>query len=375
MKKIIISLLILLYSNSNAFAAEEDYLRVKVLEGVNQIFVSCFTPVEIRDTKTQEVLLDKSSLLNFEIKPVSRGLSLNEVVIGTQKVTIETQPLGIIALGKRQYRGRIECSRQSRNSLLIINELPVEEYLFGVLKHEVSPKWPKESLKAQAIVARAYALYRLKEKFDDDYHLTNTVLSQVYAGFLSEDPVLTEVVNETRGMVLTYKGEVIPAYYHATCGGYTENPKYVWSKSQPYLRTHRCSYCRNSPHLYWEVKLKLRKITQAFRRNGYKFNQIINLKPIGKTPSGRVKKILVLHDKGKTIIKGNDFRLVMGPNIIRSTNFKTKKTKGAIEFKGKGWGHGVGLCQWGARGMGLKGYKYDKILKFYYPETQIEKLY
>jgi len=375
MKKIIISTLILIYINSFALAAEEDYLRVKVLEGINQIHISCFTPVEIRNTETQDVLLGKSSLTNFEIKPLSRGLSLGGVSVDAESVTIESPPLGIISLGKRQYRGRIECCRQSRNSLLIINELPVEGYLYGVLKHEISPKWPKESLKAQAIVARTFALYRLKKKSEEGYHLTDTVLSQVYAGFLSEDPVLTEVVDETRGMVLTYKGEVIPAYYHATCGGYTESPKYVWSEGQPYFQIHRCSYCKDSPHLYWKENLKLSRIAKNFRQKGYNFNRILDIKPTGKTPSGRLKKILIIHDKGSSIIKSNDFRLIMGPNIIRSTNFTTKKIDDVIKFKGIGWGHGVGLCQWGARGIALQGYEYDKILKFYYPGTKIEKLY
>ncbi len=375
MKKIIIFFLISVCVGLPALAGEENYIRVKVLEGINSISISCFTPIEIRDLKTQKILLDKPSLLDFKIRPARNGLNLGGVVTDTQSISIESQPLGIISLGKRQYRGRIECRRQSRNDLLIINELPIDEYLYGVLKHEVSPGWPREALKAQAIVARTFALSKAKERTNEDYHLTNTVLSQVYAGFLSEDPVLTEVINETRGMVLTYMGQAISAYYHATCGGYTENPKYVWGKSLPYLQVKRCSYCKSSPHFCWKEKLGLRRMAQAFQRNGYKFNQIIDLKPLGKSPSGRVEKIIIIHNKGRTVVKGNDFRLILGPKIIRSTNFKMKKIDEAIEFEGKGWGHGVGLCQWGARGMALKGYKYDRILKFYYPGTKIEVVY
>ncbi|MEA3369617.1 MAG: SpoIID/LytB domain-containing protein, partial [Candidatus Ratteibacteria bacterium] len=351
------------------------YVRIKVLEGVRRISISSFTPIEICDTNTQKLLLKEPSVFNFEIKPVSRGLSLNGVIVDAKNISIDSQPLGIIALGKRQYRGKIECRRQPGNSLLVINELPVEEYLYGVLKYEVSPKWPRQALKAQAIVARTFALNKVREKINEDYHLTNTVLSQVYAGFSSEDPVLTEVINETHGMVLTYQGEIIPAYYHATCGGYTESPKYVWSKSLPYLRVRRCPYCQDSPHFYWKNKLGLRRIRQAFQRAGYKFNRIIKLKPLGKSPSGRLKKILIYHNRGEIIVKSNDLRLIIGPDIIKSTNFRMKRVDQAIEFSGKGWGHGVGLCQWGARGMARKGYKYDKILNFYYPGTRIETVY
>ena len=375
MKKVIILVLISVFLSFPALAGERNYIRVKVLEGTNLISISCFTPIKIYDTKTQKLLLKEPSVLNFEIKPVSRGISLNGVIVDAKNISIESQPLGIIALGRRQYRGKIECRRQSPHSLLVINELPVEEYLYGVLKHEVSPKWPRQALKAQAIVARTFALNKAGEKINEDYHLTNTVLSQVYAGFSSEDPVLTEAINETRGMVLTYQGEIIPAYYHATCGGYTESPKYVWGKSLPYLQVRRCSYCHDSPHFYWKNKLGLRRITQAFQRAGYKFNRIIKLKPLGKSPSGRVKKILIYHKQGETIVKGNDFRLIIGPEVIKSTNFRMKKVNQAIEFSGKGWGHGVGLCQWGARGMARKGYKYDKILDFYYPGTRIKTVY
>ena len=375
MKKVIILTSIIIFFSFSAAAGEKNYIRVKVLEGVRRISVTSFTPSEIRDTKTQKVLLKEPSVLNFEIKPVSRGFSLNGVIVDAENISIQPQPQGIIALGKKQYRGKIECRRQSRHSLLVINELPVEKYLYGVLKHEVSPKWPRQALKAQAIVARTFALDKAREKINEDYHLTNTVLSQVYAGFSSEEPVLTEVINETRGMVLTYQGEIVPTYYHATCGGYTESPKYVWGKSLPYLQIRRCPYCQDSPHFYWKNKLGLRRITQAFQRAGYKFNRIIKLKPLGRSSSGRVKKILIYHDRGKTIVKSNDLRLIIGPEVIKSTNFKMKKVDQAIEFSGVGWGHGVGLCQWGARGMALKGYKYDKILEFYYPGTRIKTVY
>ncbi len=375
MKKVIIFVLISVFLSFPALAGKRNYVRVKILEGVRRISISSFTPIEIRDTDTQKLLLEEPSVLNFEIKPVSRGLSLNGVIADTKNISIESQPLGIIALGQRQYRGKIECRRQSRHSLLVINELPVEEYLYGVLKHEVSPKWPRQALKAQAIVARTFALNKTRERINEDYHLTSTVLSQVYAGFSSEDPVLTEVINETHGRVLTYQGEIIPAYYHATCGGYTESPKYVWGKSLPYLQVRRCPYCQDSPHFYWKNKLGLRRITQAFQRAGYKFSRIIKLKPLGKSPSGRVKKILIYHDRGEVIVKGNDWRLIIGPEIIKSTNFRMKKVEQVIEFSGKGWGHGVGLCQWGARGMARKGYKYDKILDFYYPGTEIRTVY
>ncbi len=375
MKKFIIVTLTIFLNVLPAYAGEEYYLRVKVLEGIKQISVSCSGPVIIRNDKTQKELMSKPFLRDFQIKTTTQGLNLDGVKVTLPGINIEPQASGIIIVGKRQYRGRIKCLRRN-NNLLIVNELPLEDYLYGVLKHEVSPQWPREALKAQAIIARTFALYNMIEKFNNDYHLTNNVLSQVYAGFLSEDPILTEVIDETRGMILTYDGEVISAYYHATCGGSTENPRNVWSdKNIPYLRIRECSYCQDSPHLYWNRLLSLREITQNFRRHGYNFSQIINIKPIERSPSGRIRKVMVIHSRGKTIIKSNDLRLILGPDVIRSTNFKIKKIGGNLEFRGKGWGHGVGFCQWGARGMALRGFSFDEILDFYYYGIQIEKRY
>ena len=182
--------------------------------------------------------------------------------------------------------------------------------------------------------------------------------------------------NFTSGEVLTYNGKLFPAYFHATCGGATEDAGELWKIDMIPLKGGRaCSFCSDSPHYYWKAELDLKTIIKKLGERYQSKEGLINISIIERTGTGRVRTLELKDAVGKSIIiSAKDFRSLLGSDLIRSTNFSIVIEQGHVIFSGKGWGHGVGLCQWGAYGMSNKGYNYKQILDFYYPGAEIVQL-
>ena len=271
----------------------------------------------------------------------------------------------LLVMGTR-YSGNIDVWK-GNSGLYIINELPMEDYIKDVVVAEVSSDWDMEALKAQAVVSRTYALYQKRANADSVYHIASSVLHQVYKGN-NPDARVSYAVDETRGEILTYKGRPIEAFYHSTCGGKTENPEEVFGKSYPYLKSVE-STCDISPYSVWEKNIKLREIEKALNVAGIKG---ISIK--SHTSSGRVKELRIITASGSSSMNAPDFRKAIGWSRLPSTNFSVRKDADSFFFEGKGYGHGVGLCQWCALKMAREGKNYREILSYFYPGTTI-KLY
>ncbi len=254
----------------------------------------------------------------------------------------------------------------------MINRLSLEKYLYGVLKLEISPDWPLSTLSAQAIVARTYAFKRLKEA---KTYITNITDDQVYGGVEAEDPRVRIAVDLTRGEILTYKNEPIEAFYHACSGGYVAGSEDVWGKKYPYLIAHKDPFSLTSPYSRWTVEISKQELKKMLKMHGKEVKNIKFIKIIEKDKSGRVLKLLLGDEKNFYVLKGVEFRKIVGQNVLKSTLFSIKKEDSVFVFQGKGWGHGVGMSQWGAKKMGEMGYSIEEILKFYYPGTKIQKIY
>jgi stage II sporulation protein D len=250
--------------------------------------------------------------------------------------------------------------------------VPLEEYLYGVMYHEVSPRWPMESLKAQAIAARTFALYQAIQNKDQPFDLRNDIYSQVYGGKTSEKWATNKAIDLTRGQVLTYDKKVFPANFHATCAGSTEDASSLWYIDIPPLDGGKCDFCASSPHYKWSKEISFWALCEKMKDNGYRVGKIISADVLSRNKSGRVEKMEIKDDEGTSVvISGKDFRQMLGPNDIRSTKFNISQKWDNLIFDGLGWGHGVGLCQWGAFGMAAKGKKVDEILRYYYPGSEI----
>lgn len=284
-------------------------------------------------------------------------------------------PDGSTFVDGRRFRGSVDVVKKDNGKFMVINKLPLDEYLYGVLYHEVSHHWPMEVLKAQAIAARTFALYQLRQNKTQSYDLRSDIYSQVYGGKTSEKWSTTMAVNRTKGEVLTYKGDIFPAYYHATCGGVTEDAANLWNLDIEPLRGVACPYCSDSPHYKWAKQIPLWSLEKTLRDNGYKLGKIATITILSKNKSGRVDKIEIKDDAGTSVVlTGKDFRQMMGPNDVRSTKFYASIKWGSLVLDGLGWGHGVGMCQWGAYGLARSGKKCDEILKYYYPGSEISTI-
>jgi stage II sporulation protein D len=254
---------------------------------------------------------------------------------------------------------------RGNGGLYLINELPIEDYVKDVVAVEVNPSWEMEALKTQAVVSRTYAVYQKRMNGDSIYHIASSVLNQVYKGN-NPDVRISYAVAETSGEILTFDNRPIEAFYHSTCGGKTENPDEVFGKSYPYLRSVE-SKCDMSPYCSWEKRIQFSEIEKALNISGIKKISIDSY-----TSTGRVKKLDITDASGMTTISATDFRKALGWSRLPSTNFKITIDGDSVTFEGKGYGHGVGLCQWGALQMAREGKNYKEILSFFYPGTTIQ---
>jgi stage II sporulation protein D (peptidoglycan lytic transglycosylase) len=280
----------------------------------------------------------------------------------------------MVSINQYALTGTIDVKRNSRGLFTIINELGLEDYTRAVVGEEMNPGWPIEALKAQAVATRTYALYRKLKGGQDGYDLCSTVNSQVFTGdaWLKDGPA--RAVDETKGQVLTYQGAVAETLYSSSCGGKTEDASLVWSNGCGYLPGVACGCNSQSPYASWSRTVTAGELESALKDAGYKAAGVRSVTVDRRNPSGRAASVSVLHSAGTLVLTGNELRRVIGYTKLPSTMFKVQKGPGGFVFTGSGSGHGVGLCQWGAKVMAEDGWTYDKILKHYYPKLTLSRL-
>jgi stage II sporulation protein D len=311
------------------------------------------------------------------------------------------------------YRGALEIISDNENdslegqaraepSLLLLNLVFVEDYLKGVVPAEMGlskeNKNPKEweALKAQIVAGRSYALFQMEKKVDSLYHLESSVLDQIYNGMKMEDSLVNQLIEKTKGEVVQSNKKIIKAYYHSTCGGKTENVEEIWDKpEEDYLkRVSDDLYCSWSKRYKWEEvwnKEDLESRLPSFLKSFFQIpdegiGKLLDIKIVKRSSSGRVKELKIETENKTFLVFKDNIRWVLRraqdpSSILFSTLFdlETKKDKNgeikSIIIKGKGNGHGVGMCQTGAIGMARKGYSYQQILTHYYTGVKIVKTY
>ncbi len=281
---------------------------------------------------------------------------------------------GFTRVNGKRYRGWVELRKKKNGLLLVVNDLDLEEYLRGVIASEVPPDWEFEALKAQAVASRTYALYEKRTAGKRPYHILATVTSQVYNGVTGEHERVVRAVKETKGLILTYRGKVIPAFYHADCGGHTENADGMWGIDAPYLKGVDCECQDIIKDGLWEKRLGLSHVADSLRRQGYRVDDIADMSIEGITPAGRVRNVIIRSDRGTLSVPAESLRAALGHTVIPSLFFELELSEGEAVFSGRGRGHGVGLCQWGAKEMAGRGHDFKSILSHYYPGAVLERM-
>jgi stage II sporulation protein D len=272
-----------------------------------------------------------------------------------------------LRVGSREYPGVIEILRAG-DGLLVVNELPLEEYLAGVLKAEASDQWALEMLKAQAIVARTYAAYHRQLNAAKPFHILASTAHQQYIGRVTPSSPAWGAVRETEGQVLLLDGQLFPAFYHTDSGGHTEDPRLVFaSNNLPALRGVRSAYLSGSPHFHWSLDLRVRELSELLNKGGVSVGTVAGLQVLERSPSLRVVKLAVRGNRGSVTLRGHDFRRIIGYDTLKSTLFAVAVDGEYARFAGRGYGHGAGMDQWGAKAMAEQGHTARQILEFYYP--------
>lgn len=282
--------------------------------------------------------------------------------------------------GPKSLPSHLVFSNESQK-IDMVAVLPLENYLVGVISSEMPLKWPIEALKAQTIAARSYTLATAKERRTRHYDVDSTISDQVFNHISQEmdsDPLIQkakEAVLSTRGLVLsTQKGTLLKSYYHSDCGGQTSSEKSVWGYglSGPIIVD---SYCQNSPRSKWTYEISKKQLYQKMKDHLGFVASLTDIIPIRSAKSVRAEKLAFLSTQGEfKELSAHEVRARLGYSNLKSTIFEVeKKTEDLFSFNGQGWGHGVGLCQWGSRRMAEVGKNADQIIGHYYPLAVIKK--
>jgi stage II sporulation protein D len=349
-------------------------IRVCLLDDKDSVSLRLDGNYTITTLDSSKVLM-KGEFLRAKAQAVKAGIAIGEQQLAVSGVKLNAQKDSDIWIEGRSFRGTVDLIKKDNQKLIAINRVPLDGYLYSVLRHEVSPHWPMEALKAQAIVARTFALYNVRQNKLQLYDLRSDIYSQVYGGSASEKLTTTKAVNLTKDMVLTYKGDIFPTYYHATCAGRTEDAGTLWDVNIQPLKGVACSFCYNSPHYRWTSEISPDEITRKLREDGYKVGKVASISVLSRNKSKRVEKMEIKDEAGTSVVlTGKKFRQMFGPDRIKSTNFYVLRRWQQFIMQGFGWGHGVGMCQWGAYGMSTRGKTAGEILKYYYPGSEISSI-
>ncbi|MBI3317227.1 MAG: SpoIID/LytB domain-containing protein [Candidatus Omnitrophica bacterium] len=349
-------------------------IRIVLAQQVREVQISSPDAFDIWDSEGH-LLESGASITDTMLRASGTGIQWGSHIFQRSPLVILSQGEGI-RVGTHVYRHGLRVWREGAASITVVNEIPIEEYLKGVLPIEANPAWDPEALKAQAVVSRTYALFKAIENQEASYDLSKDVLSQVYAGKRVEKPQTNQAIEATRGQILIYHGEIFPAYFHSTCGGRTTRPEYQWDyEGHPVLRGVACQFCRESKHYRWQETFTFKEIQTKLKEHGFTIGTLRRISPLRRDDSGRVTQFLIEHEGRKLPMRANDFRLWVDAQRLKSTLItEIESGNEAITFRGRGWGHGVGLCQYGVKKLGELGYSYREILEFYYPGSDLTTL-
>jgi stage II sporulation protein D len=342
---------------------KDNFVRVAIICGVDKVFIT--------GTK------NKKYHRNFEIQSNS---IFPQYFSGHNK---------FVRVNGKEYRGNLEIEKIN-NRIWVINIVNMEDYLKGVVPCEIGEVSRSliEAAKAQTVAARTYAYAHLNQYQELGFDLYATVQDQVYKGKGCENKLTNHAIRQTKGQILTFRGQPIEAKYHSTCGGRTADFNDAWSGyAPPYLKSVGCLYCKNSPHYDWHKIFSKKKFFSNLRSRLKRIGIEIPGKELVKSvklhsnkKSKRIVKLIIKTDRNEYAIQAYHIRTVLGENkdpggLLKSNLVNMKLKNKEIIIKGKGYGHGVGMCQFGAMGMARQNKNYRQILYHYYPGTRIGKIH
>ena len=379
----------------------EPSVRVLLLKDANACTVRLGSSFDVWAETASTIGVDPKSHFEgigdeIEIRLSGKTISIDDKAFEGNEISIKPANAAVLSMDGCDYRGALRLAvNQDGNSFDVINDVDAESYLAGVVGAEMPDYWEGEALKAQAIAARTYCLY-IKQRFGTGRHwdVSKTQAHQVYRGVEGESAPIRSAVNQTKGKVLVCDlgkdGEgIFPAYYSSTCGGHTENSEHVFGDSFAPLVGVECPYCidvARPRYYFWPtVRFDCEEVNERLLSNYpslKQLGQIIDLAAAEQTDYGtyrRLTRIKLLGSTGKSdSLRAEDLRLTIDRSgrLLKSTICEISKVEGQWVFRfGRGFGHGVGMCQCGAQAMARQGKTAEQILDYYYPNSRIAEAY
>ncbi|MCP4906077.1 MAG: SpoIID/LytB domain-containing protein [bacterium] len=306
--------------------------------------------------------------LNTEV-----ALSGEALVVDGREVGNRWSPRGAgpWKVGSRKLRGQIVL-RAEAGRIQVLNRVDLEDYVTSTVGGEMSPNWPREALRAQAVAARTYVLHEAAKRRASGWDVRATAASQVYRGIAAESDETRSAARSTRGEVLTYRGEPILAVFHSTAGGRTATAGEVWGQDLPYLRVLEVEEEDEAPHTYWRTLFSAEDLSEVLAAASVDVGSLGGVSVTRRSHSGRVERIEVRGTTQIVELRGSRLKGFVGSLGLRSTLFDIRRTAQGYAFVGSGFGHGVGMSQWGARALAERGSSYQRILARFYPGTRLE---
>ena len=347
-------------------------LRVLLSRGTGKVTLDFIGPWEL--TAHPGGASATESVRRVVVQRTENGFRLADRAVTAEILTFRSVQSPHIGVNGRVYPGAIRIYRMPDDTVAVVNLVDVESYIVGVVAGEVPSDWPADALRAQAVAARTYALYRYRTRREGEFDLHAGTRDQMYADARNIAPRVRRAVEETAGIVMMHRNHLFPAYYHSTCGGFTEDAQKVFSTpGLEFMRGLRCDYCRTSPRYAWSMSMPVAKALERLQAEYPKLGAIQAVRLVA--PGHRVEMVIVEDAHGEVSIPATRFRALLGADRLYSTYFTAYVSGGSLIFDGKGWGHGAGMCQYGARGLALDNKTYDQILKYYYRRVSLARLY
>ena len=308
----------------------------------------------------------------LDVEYIPNGIRVNGVSMYIK--TLDIIPYYAFRMNDRSYRGSLRVANIGTR-LQLINLIDIESYLQSVVPSEMPAEWEIEALKAQAVVARTYALFeilssRVQQREFDVYADTR---SQVYQGFESESEWSSRAVRETSGTVVTYEGKPIHAFFHANSGGITESCEEAFGTKAEYLTSVQSPYCMVDANLRWKMKVPLKDLETKLANRLTTYIRAVNV--LERNASGRISRLEVVDfNDNRVEMTGTEFRAMVGVGKMKSVRANIRILDNiSLLIYGVGFGHGVGMGQWDALGMAKDGYRYGEIVKYFYRNTQLNR--
>ena len=359
-------------------AADPQGIRIAVAQHQPHVELAIHGHFRIMSLQTSDALREGPHLSSVSVQAKPQGILVGEQLFPFAAVRVEPARDASITLNGQRLRGTVEIRRETDSSLLVINRVGLEDYLRGVIAKEAPFYWPPEALRTMAIVARTYTLFKRLSNVTGDFDVTADVLSQVYGGKTAERGPTNQAVDDTEGLILLYQGQVFPAFYSSTCGGMTEHASVMGPFHLEPLRGHMaCSFCVSSPFYRWQRHLTKEDLAWAVKQQGRgSISPVEGFEVASYTDTGRVASVRIRGVSRTLLLTGHEFRQLLGFERIRSTAFAIVPDADGRGFviQGRGWGHGVGLCQWGAAELARRGLSAQEILAVYYPGAVVARL-